>query len=311
MEYNAAYQRFMGIFPAIATALAPNEDLDEPAQRRIVEYMISGGVNGLWVLGTGGETAALTDAVRRRTVQVVLEAVNGRVPLVAGVSEAGTRRTIDRIRAIEDLAVDAVFVSAPYYFIHTPEDMLLHFNTILESTDLPVIIYNNPFNTHNTIPLAVLQELAKQPQVIGIKDSGGNFAFTLDVLRLCQSPTFRVFTGTEELFAASVLMGAEGAVLAIPVIAPRLARDLFQAARAGDKARALQLQAEFNSLIPLLGDENGQITDASFLGAVKMALVAQGLCEPTLARPLSPISERHAERIRSTLQARGLLREYA
>jgi 4-hydroxy-tetrahydrodipicolinate synthase len=207
--------------------------------------------------------------------------------------------------------VDAVFVSAPYYFIHTPEDMLMHFERILDATDLPLIIYNNPFNTHNAIPLSVVQELGRRDQVIGIKDSGGNFAFTLDLLRSCQSPTFRVFTGTEELFAASILMGAEGAVLAIPVIAPQLCRELFQAARAGDKPRALELQREFNSLIPLLADDHGQITDASFLGAVKTALAVHGLCKPMMCQPLSPISAAHTERIRTTLQTKGLLRQLA
>src|SRR5207245_1628758 len=118
-DTEALYQRLRGIFPAIPTALTPDEDLDVAAQRRIVEFLLEGGVHGLWVLGTGGEAAMLTDDVRQQAVGVIMEEVAGRVPVIVGVGEAGTRRTIDRIRTMEQMGVDAIFVTAPYYYLHT------------------------------------------------------------------------------------------------------------------------------------------------------------------------------------------------
>lgn len=306
MNIPPVYERLVGIFPAIPTALTPSENLDSAAQRRIVESVLAGGVHGIWAMGTGGETAALTEDVWRGTVDATVEAVAGRVPVVVGVGAAGTRLTIERIQRLEGAGVDAVSIIAPYFFFHTQRDLRLHFETILAHTHLPILLYNNPFNTHNTLTLDLVRELSEQERIVGIKDSSGDFRFLLDLLQHCQRPGFRVWTGTEELLAASVLLGAEGAVLAIPVFAPGLTVQIFEAARAGDRARALELQTEFNTLLPLL--TNGEPNDdAAFLGAVKMALALRGACEPTLARPLSPVTEAHTQRIRETLTAKGLL----
>jgi 4-hydroxy-tetrahydrodipicolinate synthase len=302
MDEEEFVQRLHGILPAVPTALTTDESLDEPAQRRIIEFLLDGGVHGLWVLGGGGEANLLTEAVRRRVVQVIVEATAGRVPVVVGVGEVGTKRTIDRIRAMEGLGIDAISVTAPFYYIHTQDDLLLHFETLLDATSLPMVIYHVPHNTSNPLTLDTVKRLAQNKQFAGIKDSGGSFGFTLELLRHCQRPDFRILQGWEDLLAPSLLLGADGAVMMVPVVAPRLSCNLYEAARSGDRDRAMALQADFNDLLLALGD-----TDASAIGAVKMALSYHGLCEPTLVKPLSPISDAHAERLRHALQEKGLL----
>jgi 4-hydroxy-tetrahydrodipicolinate synthase len=305
MQQDDLFRRLTGIFPAVPTALTPDEELDVPGQQRLVEYLIESGVDGLWMLGSSAETPLLADHVRLEAVRVAVQASAGRVPVIAGAGESGTQRAIERIRELEEIRIDCLHVTAPYYFLCTPADLLLHFKTILDATDLPVMIYDIPVFTRNPIGLQVIQKLAEYDQVVGIKDSAMDFKYSLELLQFCQSPRFRVFLGWEELLATSVSLGADGAVLGAGSFAPRLARSIFEAARADDRDRAMGLQTQLNGLLSLLG-EGGQITDASFLGGVKFALACKSICAPTLAKPLSPISPAQAQKIQAAI-AEGLV----
>jgi 4-hydroxy-tetrahydrodipicolinate synthase len=302
MDHQLLLQRLSGVFPAIPTTLTPDEDVDAAAQRRVVEFLLEAGVHGLWVLGGAGEGAVLTEATRCHALEAIAKAVDGRVPIVAGVGEASTKRTVERIRAFDGLGADAVSITAPYFFMHTQQDLRLHIETILGATSLPIMLYHLPYNTKVSYGLELIQEFARHERIVGIKDAGLNFSFTLELLRTCQTSKFRVFQGCEDLMAASLLMGAAGVIAMVPAFAPHLACRLYEEAVAGNREAAMALQSDVNDLLHLLGS-----TDASAIAAVKLALSLRGLCGTTIAKPLSPLSGEQAQTIRDGLAEKGLL----
>jgi len=302
MDAQIFYQRFTGIYPVLPTALTENETLDEAAQRRVVEFILQSGVHGLWVLGGGGEGGILPEKTRFEVIRTTIETVAGRIPVIVSVGESGTLRTIERIRRIEKMAIDAISITAPYYYLHSQEELLLHFRTILAETDLPVVLYNVPFNTKNPFSLETIQELAVHPQVVGIKDALGDFGFHLKILEQCKGLQFRVFQGWDNLLVPSVLAGADGAILYNPVLDPDLTLRAYEAANKGDFKAAMGIQTELNSLIPLFGD-----TESSAIAAMKEALALRGLCNRTVCKPFKPLTKEQAHKIKEVLLAKGLL----
>ena len=296
------YQRLTGIYPVLPTALTQDEDLDEQGQQRVIEFLLQNGAHGLWVMGGGSEGGILSEQTRLKAIQITLETVAGRVPVIVGVGESGTLRTIDRIRCIERMAVDAISVTAPYYYMHSQEELLLHFKTILSETDLPLVLYNVPFNTKNPFSIESIQELAVHPQVVGIKDALGDFSFHLKILEQCKGLQFRVFQGWDNLLVPSVLAGADGAVLYLPVLDLALTFRAYDAAHKGDLKTAMAIQTELNSLIPLFGD-----TESSGIAAMKEALALRGLCNRTICKPFKSLTQEQAQKIKKALTARGLL----
>ena len=297
-------RRVRGIFPAVPTPLTADEELDELALERLVEHLISGGVHGLWLLGSGGEAATLSEAVRQHVIAATVSLVGGRVPVLVGTGANSTRQAIAYTCEASKLGADGVAIVAPHYYLLSSDELRTYYEDVLRATDLPIMVYHNPFNTKLQMSLAMIEALSAHQRVIGIKDSGGDFAFTQELLhRFHETPSFRVFQGIETNVAATVLLGGHGAVLGLPNLAPRLCVELYEAADRGDITQAAALQRRLSQLLAsILGESDGL-----FVGGIKFGLSLLGICGSRSTRPFRPLSDLEKEEIRRAMESEGLI----
>ncbi len=300
-------ERIQGIFPAVPTPLTEDEQLDEPALERLIEHLLSGGVHGLWMLGSGSEAPNLSDDVRRCVIEVAVHLVRGRVPILVGTSALSTRQTIANTRLAGELGADGAFILAPYYYVHSQDELQAYFEMVLQETDLPIMLYHNPYNTKLPLSLGLVEALSVHERVIGIKDSGGDFTFTQALLRRFRDrPDFRIFQGFETTVAATILLGGQGAVLGMPNLAPRMCVELYNAASQGDISRAFALQARLTELLESLWSGLDS-TDGLFIGGIKTGLWLLGICSPRTTRPFRPLTTEENQQLRGAMEREGLL----
>ena len=227
----------------IVTLLDDREELDVPSFRRLIEHLLPF-VDGLFVLGSSGEFATLRSRVKSQAVRELVGCVGGRVPVYAGIGDTGTARALDNLAEYVELGVDAVVACAPYYFAAPDQAALArHFTDIADRSTVPVVLYNIPQYTGNSLEPATLQDLAQHPSIAGLKDSSADLILFQKFLA-ARGPNFRVFQGSEYLGAASLWLGADGIVSSLVNVAPELFRRLAAAVHAGDRDLALELQRQ-------------------------------------------------------------------
>lgn len=297
----------VGVIAAVPTPFMGDERVDIAALRRIVRFLVEGGVQGLWALGTGGEFAALDDAQKRCVISTIVDEADARVPVVAGTGASGTVLAIRSARLAAECGADVLFAIPPYYYFHEEREILAHVRAVRDATSLPVIVYHNPFNTKVRLPVAAVEILCREERVVAIKDSSLDFDYLQALLRVVpRDGTFGVLQGNEMSFAAGLLCGADGAVLALPNIAPRLCVDLYQAACSGDIERAMALQARAADLFSVF-TLPGRTSDSAFLAGQKAALELLGLCSRTVSRPFTSPTDEEMFTIRGILSRHHLL----
>lgn len=289
------FTKFTGVITAMATPMTKEEHVDEEGMRRLVNYQIAGGVRGLFVLGSTGEFPSLSDAQRHRTLEIVVDEVKGRVPVLVSVSDTCLETTKEHIAHAAKIGADAIVVSTPYYYgIESQKEMIRHFRSVAEYTPLPMFIYNVPASTKNFVQAESILEMSKWDKVVGIKDSTCNFThFQKLVDQNVENPEFRILQGSEFDFCASVMMGAHGGVLGIANVAPKICVAAYEAAAAGDIKKAHEYQQKITEISQIYW-----MSDA-VLGGLKAGLKALGICEATVARPEPAPSEELIEKVKS------------
>lgn len=237
-----------GVLPALVTPLSREGQLLENGLRSLLDYVIDGGVHGVFVLGSSGENYGLDDSQKRRVIELTVEHVNGRVPVYAGASEITTRDCIKTAKMAAEIGgVSALSVLTPYFMTPTQPELIEHYTAIAAATDLPILLYGNPGRTKVPLPLATVKALAKVETIVGVKDSSGDFTLTTDYIR--ETPDdFSVLVGRDTLIYAALCHGAQGAIASTANIAPRVVSGIYDAYRAGDTARALALQEQLTPL---------------------------------------------------------------
>ncbi len=294
--------RLKGIYPPIATALTEDEEFDEQGMRRLIRYLLDAGVHGLFVLGTTGESATFTTAQRQRIIEVVVDEVSGKVPVMANVTDIGTKKTIENARIAADSGADAIILMVPYYFTHTAPEVISHFRDVLSAVDLPIFMYNYPFTTNFNMTPDFVGQLAEEDRIVGIKDSSNDFEQFQELLRMFRgSQDFKVFQGEESQLAASILLGADGAVMTANNVAPKLSVEIYEAASAGDIQKASLLQDKLMTAFDIL-QVSGTLTSGSAIGGVKAALSCLGICGPTVKRPFLPLADEEVNKIKRILE---------
>lgn len=293
-------KRPAGVICPIATPLLADEALDEAAFRQLIEFVLPA-MDGLLVLGTTGEFALLTEATSLQALEVAVDQVAGRIPIYAGIGDTGTRRVLEKLRQVEQLGVDYLLVTAPYYFAVTDQAALYHhFARVAEAASRPVLVYNMP-NTHNNLSPGLMAELAAHPNIVGLKDSWGDFFQFQEFLNL-RSDSFSVFMGPEQLFAAALWLGADGLVSALANIVPQVFKRLVTQVASGDREGAWRTQREITRLANIF--KHGTVA-----GAIKVVLSDAGIGSTRIAAPLPPCTPEQVTRIRQIAAESVLLQE--
>jgi 4-hydroxy-tetrahydrodipicolinate synthase len=294
-----AIRTFEGSMTALATPFRDGA-LDEPAFRALVEQQIRGGTAVLIPMGTTGESVTMTAEERTRTVQLVVQAAKGRVPVVAGAGSNDTREVIESVRRVREVGADGALVVTPYYNKPTQAGLVAHFRAVAAAhPGFPLVAYNVPGRTGVDLLPETCQRLCDLPEVVALKEATGNVARTIDILEKC-GERLTLLSGDDFTVLPFIACGGKGVISVSSNVAPRLMADLVAAARGGDIAKARELQVRLNPLHRLLFCESNPIP-------VKWALHLMGLFGPELRLPLVPMTEANAHKLQAELSSLGLL----
>ena len=302
---NMDPEKFYGVIPPMVTPLAEDGGLDVEGVPRLVEHILAGGVHGLFLLGTTGEATDLPYAVRRELVQRVCGQVDGRVPVLVGITDTVIDESLRLAEYAADCGANALVAAPPYYFAAGQPELVDYYRNLADRLPLPLFLYNMPAQVKVSIDVQTVVELAKHPNIIGLKDSSGNIGyFNACRYAMRDRPDFRIFIGPEEAMGEVVLMGAAGGVAGGANLFPRTFVDLYDAATAKDvdKVRSLQERImHVSSLIYGVGHHN-----SSFVKGVKCALSLMGICSGTLAAPREPFNASDRAIVRERLVELGV-----
>lgn len=275
----AANTALEGIVTALVTPLTPSGDVDAESLRNLVDVQIAAGVDAVFPLGTTGEVSYLATAQRAEVVEVVVDAADGRVPVIAGAVEMSSARVIDEAKAAIGAGADYIVATPPLYGDATDAELITHFSRIADAIDAPLIAYDIPFKTNRKIGPAVVERLAALQVIAGLKDSSGNFRQFREVVTELADSNVALLTGTEHMVDAALLMGASGAVLGLANVDPASFVEIYRAARDKDWDRARKAQERVVRLVQIMdvGVGHGMSFDSSIFGALKHVLVRDGI----------------------------------
>lgn len=292
--------RFQGLIPPMITPLTSSGDVDTAATEHLVERLIAGGVDGIFVLGSSGEGPWLTVEQSGLVMQIAVRAAAGRVPILGGVLESGTRRTLDAIDRASACGVSAAVVTSPYYFEADAQTQRLHFEAVAQWSPLPIVLYNIPSMTHNVIAPETVANVLGCENIVGIKDSAGNRqAFEALLALRKKRPDFQVLQGAEKLALRSLLAGADGIVPGMGNITPTLFADLLKRLRSGDTPGAESIQQRVDALWKLH-------THGFWLACLKYAVSLVGDSQSTTSASVD-LAEASKAAIRTLVESAGLL----
>jgi len=290
------------LIPPLITPLLPDEQVDRNSLRRLIDHVLQHGATGVFVLGSSGEGPLLTREQRRIVAETAGEAVRGRVPLFVGVSETSVARVRQQMHLLDNPAIAAFVLTVPFYGTYADPDMqIAFFAALADEAPHPLMLYNIPQAVHANLEPETVARLAAHPNIIGIKDSSGDFVRLQQLLRLRgQHDHLAVFQGAEQLAGLSLLAGADGLVPGMANLVPAWFTELLAAARGHEVDRVLQIQERIGALWPLH-------TAGHWLSCLKTAASLLGLCGPTVSAPLPRLSQDATARIRVLLEEHGLV----
>jgi 4-hydroxy-tetrahydrodipicolinate synthase len=283
-----------GIIPAMVTPLTADDRVNEAALRRLTNYLIEGGVHGVFAVGSQGEFWALSADEKQQVWEIVVEETNGRVPVYAGTAAITTRETIALTRLAEKAGVDAVSILTPFYVSPSEDQLYNHYRAIAESTNLPALLYTNPARTGVKISPSLLARLAEIENVVGIKDSSGDLELTAEYIRVTP-PDFAVLMGRDTLILAALLYGAKGAIAATANVVPALVVSIYERFKASDLDGARRAQ---ESLAPL----RLAFSWGTFPVVIKEALDLIGMEGGPARAPVGPMSPEQREHLKRILR---------
>lgn len=301
---------FHGVVPPVVTPLTEAHEVDYASLTRVIENLLDGGVHGLFVLGSSGEIVFHDDATRRKIIEHTIKITNGRVPVLAGTIDPATDRTIGHAKAAEELGVDAVVVTAPFYARTSQPEVADHFRYVRDAIDIPVIAYDIPVCVNIKLDRKTTVTLAREGVISGLKDSSGddgNFRFCL--LDLADKPDFFLMTGSEIVVDNALQMGAHGVVPGLANVDPHGYVRLWNHAKAGNWDAARKEQERLCRLFEMVWIALPRVSAGSAgVGSFKTAMQQLGIIETNImARPQQRLNAAETTKIVELVRAAGLM----
>ncbi|MBZ6284355.1 dihydrodipicolinate synthase family protein [Streptomyces olivaceus] len=287
-----------GMISTVVTPFDENDQVNLDLLRGEVKYLLDQGVTAICACGSTGEGQALSLEESVAICATVVDEVDGRVPVIGGVIQNSTAQAKRYSLALKEAGVDALQVTPVHYvFAPSPEETVAHYREIGEATDLPIVLYN--VVPWALVPVDTIELLRDVPQVTAIKQSGGDIHLLADLLHRMRD-RFTVLAALDDLHYPAFVMGAHGALAAIPTVTPRLSVELWDAVQAGDHTKALELHERILTVWRAIDAPNLPAT-------LKAALELQGRSPGLPRRPFRPATDAERERIRTALEAARLI----
>jgi 4-hydroxy-tetrahydrodipicolinate synthase len=288
---------FKGSMPALITPFK-NGAVDFDTLKKLVEWHIAQGSHGLVPVGTTGESPTLSHDEHAAVVEAVVTAAAGRIPVIAGAGSNNTAEALHLVESARDVGADAALVVTPYYNKPTQAGLIAHFEAVA-AVGLPIIIYNIPGRSVVDMSPDTMGTLAKNPNIVGVKDATGDLA-RVCAQRITCGPDFIQLSGEDATAHGFNAQGGTGCISVTANVAPKLCVELQEACLAGDYATALSVQDRLMPLHHAIFAEPG-------VAGVKCAMAELGLIDPELRLPILPVTEATRGRLRDALRHAGLL----
>jgi 4-hydroxy-tetrahydrodipicolinate synthase len=291
---------FTGCGTALVTPFTGTGSLDEAAVRRLAVRQVDAGIHFLVPVGTTGESPTLTPTERVRIVQLLVDEVRGRVPILAGAGGYDTKEVIQAAAEMKAVGAEGLLSVTPYYNKPTQEGLYQHYRALAESTTLPIILYNVPGRTGCNMEPSTVTRLATIANIVGIKEASGNMA---QICEVCRSvpPEFIVVSGDDVMTVPMMAVGARGVISVASNQIPAEMSQMVEAAERGDFAAARAIHERIMPLMQINFIESSP-------GPVKSAMATMGLLEETYRLPLVPPRPESKEKINRVLKDLGLLK---
>ena len=288
-----------GIVPPMITPLIDEDELDYEGLEKLVKHLISGGVHGLFILGTTGEGPSLTHALRLDLIQYVCDRVNGRIPVLVGITDSSFREAVHISDRSKELGAQAVVLAPPFYYQIDQTELYSFTEQLIGEISLPVYLYNNPGLTKVAFEFETIRKLLLKPEIIGLKDSSGDMVYFHRLLKLARESDVPLFIGPEELFMESLLMGGDGGVPGGANIFPKLYVNIYESVKAGNLDKTHELHKQVMELCEKVYSGNGS---GSVINGIKCALKYMNLLSSDyMANPLHKADNDKTEQIRQYL----------
>ena len=290
-------QQFRGIIPPMVTPLKEWDTLDQDGMVRLIDHILSGGVHGLFLLGTTGEAPSLSHRLRKEIVQRALDQIKERIPVLVGITDTSFDESINLAEYAAEKGASAVVLAPPYYFPAGQLELLEYLEHLVPRLPLPLFLYNMPTHTKLFFEPETVKAASEIPGVIGLKDSSANMVYFHQLQQIFKVQNdFRLFIGPEELLGESLLLGGHGGVCGGGNLIPELYVELYEKSIEGDfkkmgilHERIMQISTTIYSV--------GKYK-SSYLKGLKCSLALMGICDDFMAEPFHRfrVSERNVIR---------------
>jgi 4-hydroxy-tetrahydrodipicolinate synthase len=295
---NIDRTKFQGSIVALITPFS-DKGVDEKALSSLIEFQLDNGTNGIVPCGTTGESPTLTTEEHDHVIETTVQAVKGRVPVIAGTGSNSTAEAVHLTKHAAKVGADAALVVTPYYNKPTQKGLYLHFKAVAESVDIPIILYNIEGRTARNIETETVARLAQDcKNIIGVKEASGKLDQALMVKKAC-GPDFVLISGDDALTIPMMDLGGKGVISVVANIVPKDVSDMVRAYLAGDKLKAQALEYKMVSLVKAMFIETNPIP-------VKTAAALMGLCNGALRLPLCEMEPDNLAKLKQAMKDYGL-----
>ena len=297
-----------GIIPPLVTPLLDNNTLDVAGLEKLIEHLISGGVHGLFILGTTGEATSLNYNLRKELIRRTSELVNHRVPVVVGITDTALHGSLEIAEYTKSAGLDGVVIAPPYYVPIAQEEMREYLENLAPKLPLPFLMYDMPSCTKMHMSIETIKK-AKELGAIGIKDSSGDMAYLFSLIQeFKESPEFSIIAGTELFLPDTILQGGHGAVAGGANLYPRLFVDLYNASVEKDFDKITMLRDKvmmIDNTIFSVGKHKSRI-----IKGIKCALSVMGICSDYVAFPLRKFRSEEKKKIEQHIEELNKIMHY-
>lgn len=300
--------KIKGVMVPIITPFTPEYEVDTSSLRRLVGYLLDNGCHGIWAAGTTGEFAALNNVQRISVVETIVDEVAGRVPVIANVSEPGTDNTVSLALAMQDLPLDGIAATPPYYYPCAQDELLNHYRHIHSRVRMPLWVYNIPVTAKTVVEPRTISQLASEGTVVGLKDSSGAGELLAELVVLGNQCGFEMyrFLGSVFRIASSSSVGAHGVIPGIGNFVPKIVSSLWEAGETRESEVVKEQMAMLMAATKISRLAAGGGANAATFSGIKSALKMMGVIDhDTVSRPLRPLIANEKERIPAILDELG------
>lgn len=299
-EQGNQLAKYHGIIPPLVTPLIHRDQIDIEGTKNLIKHVISGGVHGVFILGTTGEAPSLSYRLRRDFIRLVCDEVQRTVPVLVGITDTSIVESLALAEVASDAGADATVLTTPYYFPAGQTELIQYVESVVADAPLPLMLYNMPSMTKVWFEFETLSKLTEQTKIVGIKDSSGDLEYFKQILNLKQiRPDWSILIGPEHLTSKAIALGGDGGVNGGANIFPALFSKMYQAAITSDSESLFILNQQIKELqeIYTVGKYASR-----FIKATKSSLSLLGICSDRLAPPFNHFLEPERQAVSKILQ---------